>query len=366
MAVYSHTFDTTGQVLWGRRKSVLPHVCFGCMRPSTFCGFAMILVGLVMLVASAAAFCRQPSGDGDDAPDVTLRRYAAAVASDLEPLLGLPEASARNLTSLALQSPLAGTWSTRKYVMRSALDIPIPASKGCGPPYRANVYYPEFADGGWEPVPLISWAHGWLLGGKLLDKSQYSNRDVIIQPLVTQGYLVVAYQCGGALGLCTDPRDQLRMLDWIRASRFAERIDPSATVVAGFSLGGAATLRAAANRDAVAKHNIRAALAVNPYCVGGCSHPVVPTFFVGGSVDIVAPQGLTFKTCRETRGVPRYFAKYKTAHIITVWQGRHMVTPPLVKMLSCYVRDDDEACFQLNHIGRRSLPDLLEFYHFPE
>jgi len=72
----------------------------------------------------------------------------------------------------------------------------------------ANVYYPGDVSG---PAPLISFAHGFGNGGDFLDER---NRECIYQPLVQEGFFVIAYQRNG---FCDTPYSQMGAIEWADA-----------------------------------------------------------------------------------------------------------------------------------------------------
>lgn len=289
----------------------------------------------------------------------------AALAVEESPPEDMPEEIRKNLAQVAaLDSP----WTVRTpgtFIMRSALNIHISGFKDCSQPFEGNVYYPEYPGGegdAMEPMPVISWAHGFTQGGTHVDTCRA--KDGVIRPLVERGFVVIAFQTGGLRDYCDTSHDQIRMLQWARTSSFADRIDFSVAILGGYSMGGKYTLKAASNRWAVQEYNIKAAFVVNPHCVGGCKHPVVPTYYSTGSRDLVAPAWLTYRACKATPRVPRYFAKFKNSHVISVWQGKYMLSPPIISFCQCYAKYDENECEKLTHIYASGLPDLDEFEHF--
>merc|ERR1711862_588600 len=182
------------------------------------------------------------------------------------------------------------------------------------------------------------------------------------------GYLIVAHQTGGFDDYCDSSHDQIRMLEWVHTSEFAERIDASVGLVGGYSMGGRATLRVASYPSVVKKFNIKAAFVVNPHCVtislgavatskhrtqfGSCLQSTVPTYFSAGSKDNCATDWIVHRTYLKTHGVPRYFAKFSVHHIVERWEGYWMLSAPVVKFLNCYAKNVTDDCERLKDLKK--------------
>lgn len=150
-----------------------------------------------------------------------------------------------------------------------------------------TVFYPTDTS---KTYPLLSFNHGWTEGGLSTDPN-YSD---LLQLLAAEGYVVVA-QHSGAVAYCDDEEkhDQLRAIDFIKETpEFANRVDWNSKVgVYGHSMGGGTSTMNAADKSAIAKYNLGAAVAHHPV-----SHPVyahIPIFFTTGTIDgICSPDGV--------------------------------------------------------------------------
>ena len=134
--------------------------------------------------------------------------------------------------------------------MEAVLDIPAELTwKGvknnCSSPYRVN-----------GRAPLISFAHGFNNGRNVLDER---NRERIFQPLVEEGFFVIAYQHNG---FCDTPNKQMGAIEWLKTSSYASMIDFSNVGVAGFSLGGVAPWKSTAQGNP----DIRVAVSIGALC----------------------------------------------------------------------------------------------------
>lgn len=148
----------------------------------------------------------------------------------------------------------------------------------------ARVYYPD-APG---RFPVIAWAHGFNNPGN----QSYLCYAGTLESIAAGGYVVIAAESSSWPQIClTEWRDQFRSLEWARSSKLAVRINVSQAGLMGHSMGGGATVHAAAQADAVKEHHVGAAVIL--HAAGGIpknngSQPVVPIFYGGGSQDIYA------------------------------------------------------------------------------
>jgi len=240
-------------------------------------------------------------------------------------------------------------WRNRSspgFEMEVVLDIPADlvwdgVTNNCGGPHKVNVYYPKGASG---PVPLISYAHGFTNGGDVLDED---NRARFFQPLVEEGFFVIAYQHGGTALYCAANTMQLGAIEWLKTSSYASMINFDRVGLLGFSMGGKATWK-----STTAGHpGVKAAVTVNAHCTSDCPAPQVPTLMITGNLDSVAQQWEQ-KKMFDRMSVPGISADFEMEHSFDDEWVRLALEPLFMSMFRCHLLDDQERCLELNQRGQ--------------
>jgi len=230
--------------------------------------------------------------------------------------------------------------------MEVVLDIPADlvwdgVTNNCGGPHKVNVYYPKGASG---PVPLISYAHGFTNGG---DATDGDNRARFFQPLVEEGFFVIAYQHGGSALYCAQNTMQLGAIEWLKTSSYASMINFDRVGVMGFSMGGKATWR-----STTAGHpGVKAAVTVNAHCTSDCPAPQIPTLMITGNYDSTAQQWEQRKMF-DRMSVPGISADFVMEHSFNDEWVRLALQPLFMSMFRCHLLDDQERCSELNQRGQ--------------
>lgn len=229
------------------------------------------------------------------------------------------------------------------YDMEAHVDIPVTGFSGCSAPYLGNIYLPIARAGGATPppAPIIAFAHGFSQGAQMVD---LTHRNDLFRPLVAMGFAIVAHQTGGLVDYCDSSHDQVQMLTWAKGSTYASRIDFSTAVLAGFSMGGRATLKNSADASVVAANNFTAVLAFMPHCSYGCGIPTLPTHFFAGDMDGVAPPQHTKKVYTATKKDKIWALVRGAGHIPLPAQWTSPLTPSAATFLSCKVFNNTQAC----------------------
>jgi len=154
-------------------------------------------------------------------------------------------------------------------------------------PVDGNVYFPAEGTGPW---PVISFGHG--KGNKDL-RTDKTRRNLFLF-MVQQGFMVVAHREAHRWP-AANHKAQLQVLDWLYQSQFSQYADQSMTLMMGHSMGGRGTLTNVADPATIEKYNIKAAIAMHPWCIdrcemgsGDCGIPLLPTLWISGNKDSVA------------------------------------------------------------------------------
>jgi dienelactone hydrolase len=176
---------------------------------------------------------------------------------------------------------------------------------------RVDVYYPTTGLAEGRVVPLVSFAHGLLGGGDVMNAAYI--------PMLLQwakyGFVVVAPRaCStGCKDTCVtlpggDPacfgtfyEQQLLAIDWVREGLSADAkalLEPLVNHsvgygIAGHSMGGQATLFSSSAANAT-KYNVKAAVAMHPY-THAFPAPTVPFLVFTGDKDKIAPENISKK-----------------------------------------------------------------------
>ena len=198
---------------------------------------------------------------------------------------------------------------------------------GPGRQIQTEVYYPTYTAGENTPVatfpdfPVIVFGHGFAMGW-----DAYEN---IWEHLVPQGYIMAFVRTEGSLIPAPSHGDfgqdlalvstKMLALDATAGSLFNGKIKQK-SVIMGHSMGGGATMLAAANNANIAGIVGLAPAETNPSAIGVCANISVPALIFSGSSDGVTPpaehhlpiyQGIS-STCKSfvsiTGGAHCYFA----------------------------------------------------------
>jgi pimeloyl-ACP methyl ester carboxylesterase len=198
---------------------------------------------------------------------------------------------------------------------------------GPGRQIQTEIYYPSYTSGENTPVatfpdfPVIVFGHGFAMGW-----DAYQN---IWEHLVPQGYIMAFVRTEGSLIPAPSHADfgadlalvvtKMLALNTTAGSPFNGTVKQKA-VIMGHSMGGGATMLAAANNTSIAGIVGLAPAETNPTAIGVCPNITVPALIFSGSSDGVTPpaehhipiyQGIA-STCKSfvsiTGGAHCYFA----------------------------------------------------------
>jgi len=226
----------------------------------------------------------------------------------------------------------------------------------------ARVYYP--AENG--TYPLVSFAHGYHYGGA----GAYRCYEAMNSALSAEGYVVIVSESSSFPLECPkESEDQLRSIEWLRTSKFADMIDFSKVGLLGHSMGGGASYHNAGQPDIVAEYNIGAVVALHPQTeLYSSVTPVVPIFYGTGSRDIIIFPRKVKKAYFETIGVPKVFSELQgAAHKEPMCdcgdlcmgspctKGQNLHTPYAIAMFDCHLKDYVKQCDKVYGSGSDSL-----------
>jgi len=198
---------------------------------------------------------------------------------------------------------------------------------GLGRQIQTEIYYPSYTSGENTPVatspdfPVIVFGHGFAMGW-----DAYQN---IWEHVVPRGYIMAFVRTEGSLIPAPSHADfgadlalvvtKMLALNTTAGSPFNGTIKQKA-VIMGHSMGGGATMLAAANNTSIAGIVGLAPAETNPTAIGVCPNITVPALIFSGSSDGVTPpaqnhlpmyQGIA-STCKSfvsiTGGAHCYFA----------------------------------------------------------
>jgi dienelactone hydrolase len=172
----------------------------------------------------------------------------------------------------------------------------VTVSRTDGSTFTATVHYPAETPGvgaplddAGAPYPGISFGHGFLQA-----VTQYQST---LEHLATHGYVVIAPRSAG--GLLPDhsafAEDLSCALTWLEAnnadtqSPFHNAIDTGAFGMSGHSMGGGASILAAANDARVAALANMAAAETNPSAVAAIVGVAAPVRLIAGDMDSITP-----------------------------------------------------------------------------
>lgn len=221
----------------------------------------------------------RPAGRADE----RARRNAQALAGALLLLLGFgtmasadyaaPGPYQAGRTTVTVTRPQGGTFE--------ALLFYPATSTGQGAPY----------DGSGAPYPAISFGHGWI--------TAVTRYQSTLEHLATWGYFVIASESYGGLfpdhsAFADDLRWCLTYLETQHAtpgSWLLGQVDVAQFGLSGHSMGGGASVLAAARDARVRVVANLAAAETNPSAVAAIGSVAVPVILVAGDEDGIAPPG---------------------------------------------------------------------------
>jgi len=183
------------------------------------------------------------------------------------------------------------------------------------------------------------------------------------------GFLVVAHR-EEQMAPAANYQAQLSVLDWLYESEFSHLADRSTTVMMGHSMGGRGTLTNVSNRETLARYNVKAAIAMHPFCfqhcedqigAGNCGIPLVPTLWVTGNEDRLARyrvvhshyvgQVLSDKVYIERAGMGHNFPDN------FLYDNDASMENTFREFVNCEVFDQEAACVSL--FGEEDISDML-------
>ncbi len=204
---------------------------------------------------------------------------AAALAALIVGSLG---AAAQDLSQ---PGPYAGGWRT------------VTVSRPNSSTFSARLHYPATGAGGQNapfnptggPYPAISFGHGFLQ-----PVTQYQST---CQHLATHGYFVIASESEGGLfpSHAAFAADLRHCLTWLEqqnanpASAYFQAVDTNAFGLSGHSMGGGASILAAAADPRVRALANLAAAETNPSAIAAMSGVVIPVALISGTQDSITP-----------------------------------------------------------------------------
>jgi dienelactone hydrolase len=208
------------------------------------------------------------------------------------------------MKSLLLLLVFAPFWGSSQYqIGHTTLTFNDPTRNGGfgsgggpGRQIQTEVYYPTYTAGENTPVatfpdfPVIVFGHGFAMGW-----DAYQN---IWEHLVPKGYIMAFVRTEGSLFPAPSHGDfgqdlalvstKMLALDATAGSIFNGKVKQK-SVVMGHSMGGGATMLAAANNSNIAGIVGLAPAETNPSAIGVCGNVTVPALIFSGSSDGVTP-----------------------------------------------------------------------------
>jgi dienelactone hydrolase len=196
-------------------------------------------------------------------------------------------------------------------------DVTVTAA---GRSFSAKVYYPAASAGSNKPVAagefgVVAFGHGFLQG-----VSKYTST---LSHLASWGFIVAAPTSQGGLSPnhSAFADDLNATLAWFVAqdaatgSRFAGHVDERALGLSGHSMGGGASVLAAARNPQVKTVANLAAAETNPSAKAAAATSTTPMMLVAGSRDTIAPPA--------SHQIPIYTAKLAPKQLRTITGGSH-------------------------------------------
>jgi len=176
--------------------------------------------------------------------------------------------------------------------------------------------------------PVLAWAHGM---GAIIDEQMLEN-------LANAGYVVVASRgCRRGYHAHEHSENQLRTIDWVFNVQQDFKVQKKVAVL-GHSMGGRAAIMSSAHH---VDYKIVAAVAEMPAIyVAHAETPQVPTFFIGGTRDRLAPWQTIQDWYKRTRSVDKVLGiRSEAGHL-----DMKLFDEDVIKFLDCYVNENLKSC----------------------
>lgn len=215
---------------------------------------------------------------------VVVATVIAGIASGITPAAGAPARVA------PVQAAPADTSAPGPYAV-GFVDSTVSAS---GRSFSARIYYPATSAGSSTPTaagqfPAVAFGHGFFqaVSKYATTGTQLASWGIITLLPTSQGGLAPSHS-----GFADDLN---AALTWIVAqqttagSRFAGHVRTDRLGLSGHSMGGGASILAAARNPAVRTVANLAAAETNPSAVSAAATLTIPVQFVAGSADTIAP-----------------------------------------------------------------------------
>jgi dienelactone hydrolase len=219
------------------------------------------------------------------------------------------------------------------------------------------VYYPTSSG----TFPIVSFGHGYNNGGD----DAYACYEQMNSELAAAGYVVIVSESSLWPLECADIwKDQLRSIEWAKASNISSKIDFSKVGLMGHSMGGGASYHNAGQADVVKAYSIGAVVALHPQTsLYSTTNSLVPIFFGTGSKDSVISPSSVKAAYSKTVGVAKAFSEIAGAvHDEPMcdcgtWKspGHMRHTPFAIAMFDCHLRGDEQQCDRVYGNGSGSL-----------
>lgn len=215
--------------------------------------------------------------------------------------------------SLAAPTPAGTDYSTLGPHLPAWVVVNVSPPEG--DPFEAVLYYPGVTggengdyDGSGAPYPAISFGHGFVT-----PVAQYHGT---LQHLASWGYLVIATRSQGNLfpshaQYAIDLSACLTRLEALNAdsgSFLFEQVDTSAFALSGHSMGGGASILAAAADARIRAVANLAAAETNPSAIAAIGSVTAPLRLIAGSEDAITPPQNHVHPMYAAAGAPRQLA----------------------------------------------------------
>ncbi|MEY3231158.1 MAG: hypothetical protein RL689_1247 [Planctomycetota bacterium] len=204
----------------------------------------------------------------------------------------------------------------------SAGQRSVTVTRASGSTFTAQVHYPATAAGANQPfhpqagpAPAVTFGHGFLQ-----PTSRYAST---LQHLATHGFIVIASESEGSLfpshgNFASDISRCLTFLEQQNAtagSFLAGKVDTAAFGISGHSMGGGASLLAAAADGRIRALAVEAPADTNPSAIAASSSVAAPSLLIVGDADTIVPTA--------SHGQPMYNALRSPRQLANIRGGSH-------------------------------------------
>lgn len=198
----------------------------------------------------------------------------------------------------------------------------VTVTRASGSTFTAQVYYPATAAGANQPfhpqagpAPAITFGHGFLQ-----PTSRYATT---LQHLATHGFIVIASESEGSLfpshgNFASDISRCLTFLEQQNAtagSFLAGKVDTAAFGISGHSMGGGASLLAAAGDGRIRALAVEAPADTNPSAITASASVAAPALLIVGDADTIVPTA--------SHGQPMYNSLRSPRQLANIRGGSH-------------------------------------------